>query len=132
MPRMNVVPSARGRWLAGATVIAGTMLVSACGSSHPTASPPGRASSGPSSGTSSGPSAIPGSGAGSAPAAAPSTVAAAAPATAPASPAVKPTAPVNPGGPDESSTQTCAYKAAHDRFILISQAQAASTGALTV
>jgi hypothetical protein len=38
MQHIRVIQSARGRWLAGATIIAGTMLVSACGSSHPTTS----------------------------------------------------------------------------------------------
>jgi hypothetical protein len=124
MQRNSVIQSARGRWLAGAAIIAGTMLVSACGSSHPTASTSGSASSGASATPSS-------SGVASAPSAAPSTVAAPTPATAPASPAVTPTASVNPGGPNDS-TQTCAYKVAHDRFILISQVQSASSGALTV
>ncbi len=101
------------------------MLVSACGSSHPTASTSNRASSGASATPAS-------SGLALAPSATPAPAAAPTPAPAPVSPAATPTASVNPGGPNAASTQTCAYKAAHDQFIEISQAQPASGGALTV
>jgi hypothetical protein len=120
MQHIRVIQSARGRWLAGAAVIAGTMLVSACGSSNPAAA------------TSSSGSATPGSsGVAPAPSAAPSTASAPAPTTAPASPAVTPTAPVNPGGTNDAS-QTCAQMAAHNTYLYITQAPPAAGGTLTV
>jgi hypothetical protein len=119
----SVIQSARGRWLAGAAVIAGAMLVSACGSSHPT----------PITTTSASASATPTS---SAVAAAPSTSAttavAPAPATAPASPAATPTAPVNPGGTNAGTTTTCAKMAAHNTYLYVTEAQPSTNGALTL
>ncbi|HEY6498716.1 MAG TPA: hypothetical protein VIZ20_04780 [Streptosporangiaceae bacterium] len=112
----SVIKSARGRWLAGAAVIAGTMLVSACGSSHPTPTASASASASPAS---------------PAAAAAPSAPATTAVAPAPASPAATPTATVNPGGP-VASTESCAYKRDHDRFMQISQVQQNSNGSLTI
>jgi hypothetical protein len=119
MQHIRVIQSARGRWLAGAAIIAGTMLVSACGSSHPSASTSSSGSATPTS-----------SGVASASSAAPST-AAPTPATAPASPAVTPTTSINPGGPNDAS-QTCAQMAAHNTYLYITQAQPAAGGALTV
>jgi hypothetical protein len=103
----SVIRIARGRWLAGAAVIGGTILVSACGSSHPTPTTSASASASPTS---------------SAVAAAPS---------APATTAATPTATVNPGGP-VASTESCAYKRDHDRFMQISQVQQNSNGSLTI
>jgi hypothetical protein len=116
MQQNSVFQSARGRWLAGAAVIAGTMLVSACGSSHPDSSTSTSASATPTS---------------SAVAAAPSAPATTAVAPAPASPAAAPTVTVNPGGP-VASTESCAYKRDHDRFMRISQVQQNSNGSLTI
>jgi hypothetical protein len=120
MQQMSFIQSARGRWFAGAAVIAGTILVSACGSSSPAPTTSASSSASP---TSSAVAAAP---------SAPVSTAAPAPATAPASPAATPTASVNPGGPDQSSTESCAYKRAHDRFMEIDRVQQASNGALTV
>jgi hypothetical protein len=116
MQQNSVFQSARGRWLAGAAVIAGTMLVSACGSSHPDSSTSTSASATPTS---------------SAVAAVPSAPATTAVAPAPASPAAAPTVTVNPGGP-VASTESCAYKRDHDRFMQISQVQQNSNGSLTI
>jgi hypothetical protein len=116
MQQNSVFQSARGRWLAGAAVIAGTMLVSACGSSHPDSSTSTSASATPTS---------------SAVAAVPSAPATTAVAPAPASPAAAPTVTVNPGGP-VASTENCAYKRDHDRFMQISQVQQNSNGSLTI
>lgn len=123
MQRKNVIRSARSGWLAGASVIAATLLVSACGSSNPGAS---SSSSAGSSGASA---------AGSASAAAPSIAPATASPSAPAEPtptaAVTPTMTVNPGGTN-AATQSCAYRAAHDAYLYITKVQAAASGALTV
>ena len=123
MQRKNVIRPARTGWLAGASVIAGTLLVSACGSSSP---------SGGSSSSASPSGAV---AAGSASAAAPSIAPALASASAPAEPtptaAVTPTMTVNPGGTN-AATQSCAYRAAHDAYIYITKVQAAANGALTV
>jgi hypothetical protein len=111
----SVIQSARGRWLAGAAVIAGTILVSACGSSHPT---PATSST----------SATPTSSAvAAAPSTAPSTVAT------PAAPATSATsaAPVNPGGTNAATT-TCAQLAAHNTYLYVTEAQPATGGALTL
>jgi len=116
----SVIQPARGRWLAGAAVIAGTILVSACGSSHPTPTTSASASASPTS-----PAVA------AAPSAPATTAVAPAPATAPASPAATPTATVNPGGP-VASTESCAYKRDHDRFMQISQVQQNSNGSLTI
>jgi hypothetical protein len=112
----SVIQSARGRWLAGAAVIAGTILVSACGSSHPT---PATSSSAPATPTSSAVAA--------APSTAPSTVATPA---APAAPATS-AAPVNPGGTNAATT-TCAQLAAHNTYLYVTEAQPATGGALTL
>lgn len=123
MEHIRVIQSARGRWLAGAVVIAGTMLISACGSSHPTTTP-GRASTGA--------SATPATtAAAAAPSAAPSTVAAPTSAAASASPVTTSTMAVNPGG-TKAATSTCAQMAAHNTYLYISQATPAANGALTV
>ena len=45
--------------------------------------------------------------------------------------AVTPTMTVNPGGPNDA-TQSCAYRAAHDAYILITKVEPAASGALTV
>ena len=123
MQRKNFIRSARSGWLAGASVIAATLLVSACGSSNPGAS---SSSSAGSSGASA---------AGSASAAAPSIAPATASPSAPAEPtptaAVTPTMTVNPGGTN-AATQSCAYRAAHDAYLYITKVQAAASGALTV
>jgi hypothetical protein len=123
MQRKNVIRPARTCWLAGASVIAGTLLVSACGSSSP----------GASSSSSASPSGA--SAAGSASAAAPTIAPTVASASAPAEPtptaAVTPTMTVNPGGTN-AATQSCAYRAAHDAYIYITKVQAAASGALTV
>jgi hypothetical protein len=123
MQRKNVIRPARTCWLAGASVIAGTLLVSACGSSSP----------GASSSSSASPSGA--SAAGSASAVAPSIAPTVASASAPAEPtptaAVTPTMTVNPGGTN-AATQSCAYRAAHDAYIYITKVQAAASGALTV
>ena len=123
MQRKNAIRSARTGWLAGACVIAGTLLVSACGSSSP----------GASSSSSASPSGA--AAAGSASAAVPSIAPAPASASAPAEPtptaAVTPTMTVNPGGTN-AATQSCAYRAAHDAYIYITKVQAAASGALTV
>jgi hypothetical protein len=123
MQRKNVIRPARTCWLAGASVIAGTLLVSACGSSSP----------GASSSSSASPSGA--SAAGSASAAAPTIAPTIASASAPAEPtptaAVTPTMTVNPGGTN-AATQSCAYRAAHDAYIYITKVQAAASGALTV
>jgi hypothetical protein len=120
MQRKNVIRPARTCWLAGASVIAGTLLVSACGSSSPSASSSSSANA---------------SAAGSASAAAPSIAPTIASASAPAEPtptaAVTPTMTVNPGGTN-ADTQSCAYRAAHDAYIYITKVQAAASGALTV
>src|SRR6201992_935549 len=96
----SVITSARGRWLAGAAVIAGTILVSACGSSNPTPTNSASASATPTSSA--------GAGAPSptrAPPGVPPRVARKAPATS--------AAPVNPGGTNAATT-TCAQLAAHN------------------
>jgi hypothetical protein len=122
MERKNVIRPTRTCWLAGASVIAGTLLVSACGSSSPGVNSSSSASSGASA-------------AGSASAAAPSIAPATASASAPAEPtptaAPTPTMTVNPGGTN-AATQSCAYRAAHDAYIYITKVQAAASGALTV
>jgi hypothetical protein len=111
MQHNSVIQSARGRWLAGAAVIAGTMLVSACGSSHPTTST----------------SATQSSAAAGAPSQVPPTV------TAPTPPAasVSPVTPVNPGGTNAATT-TCAQMAAHNTYLYVTQAQPSTGGALTL
>ncbi len=123
MQRKNVIRPARTCWLAGASVIAGTLLVSACGSSSPGASSSSSAS--PSGAIA----------AGSASAAAPTIAPTMASPSAPAEPtptaAVTPTMTVNPGGTN-AATQSCAYRAAHDAYIYITKVQAAASGALTV
>jgi hypothetical protein len=118
MQHIRVIQSARGRWLAGVTSIAGAMLVSACGSSHPTTSTSGSATPA-SSGVAAGSSATP------------STVAPPAPPAASVSPVTTSTAPVNPGGTNVA-TQTCAQMAAHNTYLYITQAQPAAGGTLTV
>ena len=118
MQRKIVIRPARSCWLAGASVIAGTLLVSACGSSGPAASSSSRASAGSSS------SAL-------APSVAPSTATASAPAEPTPTVAVTPTMTVNPGGTN-NTTQSCAYRAAHDSYIHITKVVAAASGALTV
>lgn len=124
MQHIRVIQSARGRWLPGAVVIAGTMLVSACGSSHP-ASTPGRASTGASVSPAT-------TAATAAPSAAPSTaVAAPTPPAASASPVTTPTMAVNPGG-TKAATSTCAQMAAHNTYLYITRAEPAADGALTV
>jgi hypothetical protein len=45
--------------------------------------------------------------------------------------AVTPTMTVNPGGPNDA-TQSCAYRAAHDAYLLITKVEPAASGALTV
>jgi hypothetical protein len=109
----SVIQSARGRWLAGAAVIAGAMLVSACGSSHPTPATSSSASATPTS-----------SAAAAAPSTAPSTVAAPTTPTASASP-------VNPGGTNAATT-TCAQMAAHNTYLYVTEAQPSTGGALTL
>ena len=112
----SVIKSARGRWLAGAAVIAGTILVSACGSSNP---PPATSASASSTPTS------------SAVAAAPTvTSTPVAPAT-PVTPVATPTTPVNPGGTNAATT-TCARMAAHNTYLYVTQALPAAGGALTL
>ena len=120
MQQMSFIQSARGRWFAGAAVIAGTILVSACGSSSPAPTT--------STSSSSGASASPTSSAvAAAPSAAPATAAPDS-ATAPASPA----APVNPGGTKAGTTTTCATMAAHNTYLYVTQAQPSTGGALTL
>ncbi len=116
----SVIQSARGRWLAGAAVIAGTILVSACGSSSPASTTSTSATASPAS-----------SAVAAAPSAAPTT-AAPAPATAPASPATTPTAPVNPGGTNAGTTTICAKMAAHNTYLYVTEAQPSTNGALTL
>src|ERR1700753_2805870 len=112
----SVIKSARGRWLAGAAVIAGTILVSACGSSNPTPATSASASSTPAS---------------SAVAAAPTvTSTPVAPAT-PVTPVATPATPVNPGGTNAATT-TCARMAAHNTYLYVTQALPAAGGALTL
>jgi hypothetical protein len=123
MQRKNVIRPARTCWLAGASVIAGTLLVSACGSSSPGASSSSSASP-------SGASAA-GSASAAAPTIAPTMVSASAPAEPTPAAAVTPTMTVNPGGTN-AATQSCAYRAAHDAYIYITKVQAAASGALTV
>ena len=106
----SVIKSARGRWLAGAAVIAGTILVSACGSSNP---PPATSASASSTPTS------------SAVAAAPTVTAT------PVTPVATPTTPVNPGGTNAATT-TCARMAAHNTYLYVTQALPAAGGALTL
>lgn len=118
MQRKIVIRPARWCWLAGASVIAGTLLVSACGSSSPAASSSSSASAASSS------SAL-------APSVAPSTAAASAPAEPTPTAAVTATMTVNPGGTN-NTTQSCAYRAAHDSYIHITKVVAAASGALTV
>ncbi len=120
MQRIFVVWSARERWLAGASVIAGTLLVSACGSAQPAASSSASASTG--TGVSS---------SAAAPSIAPSTPSASAPAEPTPTAAVSPTMTVNPGGTN-AATQSCAYRAAHDAYIYITKVQSAASGALTI
>ena len=115
MQRKNVIRPARERWLAGASVIAGTLLASACGSSHPAAS-----SSSSASASAAAPASI-----------APNTSAASAPAEPTATAAVTPTATINPGGTN-AATQSCAYRAAHDAYIYITKVQSVASGALTI
>ncbi|HEX4257967.1 MAG TPA: hypothetical protein VH089_22945, partial [Streptosporangiaceae bacterium] len=116
MQTNSVIKSARGRWLAGAAVIAGTILVSACGSSHPTPTTSSSASATPTS-----------SAVAAAPSTAPSTVATP---TAPAAPATS-EAPANPGGTNAATT-TCARMAAHHTYLYVTEAQPATGGALTL
>src|SRR6201996_1614141 len=120
MQRKNVIRPAHAHWLAGASVIAGTLLVSACGSSPPAASSSASASA---------------SGASSSAAAPPSTAPNPSAASAPAEPtptaAVTPTTSINPGGTN-AATQSCAYRAAHDAYIHITKVQSAAGGALTI
>lgn len=120
MQRKFVVRSARERWLAGASVIAGTLLVSACGSSQPAASSSASASTGTSVSSSA-----------AAPSIAPSTPSASAPAEPTPTAAVSPTMTINPGGTN-AATQSCAYRAAHDAYIYITKVQPAASGALTI
>ena len=117
MQQNSVIKSARGRWLAGAAVIAGTMLVSACGSSHPTPST--------SSSVSSGASATPTSPAVAAAPAVTSTP------VAPPTPVTTPTTAVNPGGTNAATTP-CAHMAAHNTYLYVTQAQPSTGGALTL
>jgi hypothetical protein len=114
-PNSEIKP-ARGRWLAGAAVIAGTILVSACGSSHPT---PTTSSSASATATLSAVAA--------APSTAPSTVAAPTAPTAPTGPAAS----VNPGGTNAATT-TCAQLAAHNTYLYVTEAQPSTGGALTL
>ena len=116
MQQMSFIQSARGRWFAGAAVIAGTILVSACGSSSPAPTTSTSASASPTS-----------SAVAAAPSAAPTTAAPDS-ATAPASPA----APVNPGGTKAGTTTTCATMAAHNTYLYVTQAQPSTGGALTL
>jgi hypothetical protein len=118
MQRKNVIRPARTCWLAGASVIAGTLLISACGSSGPGASSSSSASVG-------------GSASAAAPTIAPTMASASAPAEPTPNAAVTPTMTVNPGGTN-AATQSCAYRAAHDAYIYITKVQAAASGALTV
>jgi hypothetical protein len=118
MQRKNVIRPARACWLAGASVIAGTLLISACGSSGPGASSSSSASVG-------------GSASAAAPTIAPTMASASAPAEPTPTAAVTPTVIVNPGGTN-AATQSCAYRAAHDAYIYITKVQAAASGALTV
>ena len=122
MQHNSVIQSARGRWLAGAAVIAGTMLVSACGSSHPTSSTSSSVSSGatPTSSASA-----------AASSAASSAVAAPTPPAASVSPVTTATAPVNPGGTNVATT-TCARMAAHSTYLHVTEAQPSTGGALTL
>jgi hypothetical protein len=112
MQRKNVIRPARPCWLAGASVLAGALLVSACGSSTPPASSAASASA-------------------AVPSIAPSTAAATPPPEPTPSAAVTPSMPVNPGGTD-ASTQSCTYRAAHDVYLYITKADAAANGALTL
>jgi len=121
MQRKIVIRSARPRWLAGASVIAGTLLVSACGSSQPAAS--SSASAGAASASAATSSA--------APSVAPSTASASAPAEPTPTAKVSPTMTINPGGTN-AATQSCAYRAAHDHYIYITKVTAAASGALTI
>ena len=114
MQQNSVIRIARGRWLAGAAVIAGTMLVSACGSSHPTSSLSSSASATPTS---------------SAVAAAPTVTST--PVAPPTPVATTPATPVNPGGTNAATT-TCAQMAAHNTYLYVTQAQPSSGGALTL
>jgi hypothetical protein len=116
----NVIRPARERWLAGASVIAGTLLVSACGSSQPAASSSSSASASGASASASAPASV-----------APNTSAASAPAEPTPTAAVTPTATINPGGTN-AATQSCAYRAAHDAYIYITKVQSAASGALTI
>jgi hypothetical protein len=118
MQRKNVIRPARTCWLAGASVIAGTLLISACGSSGPGASSSSSASVG-------------GSASAAAPTIAPTMASPSAPAEPTPTAAVTPTMTVNPGGTN-AATQSCAYRAAHDAYIYITKVQAAASGALTV
>jgi hypothetical protein len=118
MQRKNVIRPAHTCWLAGASVTAVALLVSACGSSSPGASSSSSASASNSA------SAL-------APSVAPSTAATTAPAEPTPTAPVTPTMTVNPGGTNDT-TQTCAYRAAHDAYIYITKVQAAASGALTV
>lgn len=124
MQRKNVIRPARERWLAGASVIAGTLLVSACGSSPPAAS----SSSASASASAPAPASI-----------APNTSAASAPAEPTPTPtptaAVTPTKTINPGGTNAGAgptTDTCPYRAAHDAYIYITKVASAASGALTL
>jgi hypothetical protein len=116
MQQNSVIQSARGRWLAGAAVIAGTVLVSACGSSNPTPATSASASATPTS---------------SAVAAAPTVSSTPAAPVSQGTPASTPTTPVNPGGTNAATT-TCAHMAAHNTYLYVTQAQPASGGALTL
>ena len=119
MQRKNVIRPAREHWLAGASVIAGTLLVSACGSSQPAASSASASASGASS-SAAAPASI-----------APNTSAASAPAEPTPTAAVTPATSINPGGTN-AATQSCAYRAAHDAYIHITKVQSAAGGALTI
>ena len=122
MQRKNVIRPAREHWLAGASVIAGTLLVSACGSSQPAAS---SASASGASASAAAPASI-----------APNTSAASAPAEPTPTAAVTPKATINPGGTNaggaSAATQSCAYRAAHDAYIYITKVASAASGALTI
>ena len=100
------------RRLAGAVLICGTLLTSACGSSHPSAS-----------GASASATAAPAT-------AAPATAAPASTAPATAAPTAPASTAPTPGGA-MAAGMTCAQKATH-AFVHITHVQAAASGALTV
>jgi hypothetical protein len=97
------------------------LLVSACGSSQPAAS---SASVSGASASAAAPASI-----------APNTSAASAPAEPTPTAAVTPTKTINPGGTNAAggaTTDTCAYRAAHDAYIYITKVASAASGALTI